>query len=347
MSENEPNVRTIEEYLMLKLLELEEPQRPSDLLLAAWHSHPHVFGIAGYPTQHPDARHLQALATIRQEWLVQEEDRYALTKEGQVTALAIRDGIPLPKPIESRTEEEFYKLFDEHATIVKPKTLWEEYADQLRDGFIASANRFGFTIELADGDRTITFGDEGLTEKVYNYFAPLCKDDWDRAALAKGVVENFLPKEMYEWDYWDDLQAAWRTVAERHTNNPGGTDEDWIPNMVGRIGFESLADQVKKAAIENSEARLKRKQLEEKISPSHQASSRIEENAEWSQPISPTEWAHLFGVSYNTMLSYLNGDTLRVMKLSVRRYQIAMDTLPKHIKIKLAEMLARDKRKPR
>ena len=180
MSENEPNVRTIEEYLMLKLLELEEPQRPSDLLLAAWHSHPHVFGIAGYPTQHPDARHLQALATIRQEWLVQEEDRYALTKEGQVTALAIRDGIPLPKPIESRTEEEFYKLFDEHATIVKPKTLWEEYADQLRDGFIASANRFGFTIELADGDRTITFGDEGLTEKVYNYFAPLCKDDWDR-----------------------------------------------------------------------------------------------------------------------------------------------------------------------
>ena len=117
--------------------------------------------------------------------------------------------------------------------------------------------------------------------------------------------------------------------------------------MVGRIGFESLADQVKKAAIENSEARLKRKQLEEKISPSHQASSRIEENAEWSQPISPTEWAHLFGVSYNTMLSYLNGDTLRVMKLSVRRYQIAMDTLPKHIKIKLAEMLARDKRKPR
>jgi hypothetical protein len=49
---------------------------------------------------------------------------------------------------------------------------------------------------------------------------------------------------------------------------------------------------------------------------------------EWSEPDSPSQWARLFGVHYNTMIAWLKRQIVRNKQVTPRRYRIAVDELP-------------------
>jgi hypothetical protein len=51
-------------------------------------------------------------------------------------------------------------------------------------------------------------------------------------------------------------------------------------------------------------------------------------DVEWSAPESPTEWARIFGVHYNTMIQWLKEQLICNEQVSPRRYRIAKDELP-------------------
>jgi hypothetical protein len=57
-----------------------------------------------------------------------------------------------------------------------------------------------------------------------------------------------------------------------------------------------------------------------------------EKAIEWSKPDGPTQWAKVFGLSYNTMVKRLREGVIRNKKLSDRSYQIAIDDLPADFK---------------
>ena len=48
----------------------------------------------------------------------------------------------------------------------------------------------------------------------------------------------------------------------------------------------------------------------------------------WSQPEGITKWAQKFDVHYNTMRTWLQTQAVRNVKVSDRRYKIALEDLP-------------------
>jgi hypothetical protein len=54
----------------------------------------------------------------------------------------------------------------------------------------------------------------------------------------------------------------------------------------------------------------------------------VDESEEWSAPRSPSEWAKIFDVHYNTIIQWLKSQTIRNRKVSPRRYCVAKFELP-------------------
>jgi hypothetical protein len=239
--------QSIGELWLLTLAELAAPEAGPALLVRAWHRFPEAFGLEGFPDRHPDARHLAELKGIRPEWLRREQDGYSLTAEGRAAAAAMKDGRPLPRPMHLTAEEMLAEL-TRHA---RPVHRWQEYADLVSDGGISSADRFGFTVELGDGQRSVEFpsrmtGGKAITEapELYRFLAPRLEDR-DRGTLAKGVVENLVGG-----CHWSDLEGGWRILGQRH-GGPEEYEEDWLPAVVEERGFGALADELR-AAIEQT-----------------------------------------------------------------------------------------------
>ncbi len=54
----------------------------------------------------------------------------------------------------------------------------------------------------------------------------------------------------------------------------------------------------------------------------------LKEPIEWSEPKSPTEWAGIFDVHYNTMIEWLRSQKIRNQQVSPRRYRVATEEIP-------------------
>jgi hypothetical protein len=52
------------------------------------------------------------------------------------------------------------------------------------------------------------------------------------------------------------------------------------------------------------------------------------DDEKWSVPDSPSVWAKVFKVHYNTMIKWLKTQAIKNLQVSPRRYRIAIEELP-------------------
>lgn len=237
--------QAIREQFLFTLLELGGTGDPIQVLVECWKKLPHLFGLAGFRTEHPDARLLDTVGGVRSAWLEDNGEEWTLTEEGRRVIADLKAGVPLPLPLKPTTEEMYQDLLKKIP--VRRRHPWEEYAELLQEGGISSATRYGFTVELGDGSRDVHFR-EGLTPKHYEYFEPFLDDDLAKGTLIKGVLAAMLPTLS-----WLDFDEAWRRIGQRHASDPEEIEEEWLPGLVDRLGFERVAEQVAEAAREYRE----------------------------------------------------------------------------------------------
>ena len=103
----------------------------------------------------------------------------------------------------------------------------------------------GFTVELSDGSRDVHI-DGGLTPLHYAYLKPALEDVLAKGTFIKGVLAGMLRKLS-----WHDFQAAWQQLGQRHAADPNEIEEEWLPELVDRLGFDRVAAQVAEAAAES------------------------------------------------------------------------------------------------
>jgi hypothetical protein len=115
---------------------------------------------------------------------------------------------------------------------------WEKYLDMLREseGDILSATAYSFTIPVANEEFKVNFPG-GMTKEHWAYFAPHL-NEWGRTLLAEGILRNLLqPKSHGEWC------EALEPLRVQH----GPDEEEWLPQLVEKVGFDAIAQDMERA----------------------------------------------------------------------------------------------------
>ena len=111
----------------------------------------------------------------------------------------------------------------------------DEYIDVLQDGEIEDADAWGFTVHGISGRTEVTFPG-GLTIREYDDFSPLLDED-GKAMLAWGVLKNML--RSLPW-------SEWNTASTLMCKTYGNDESQWLPNIIGKQGFDAVAAEMKR-----------------------------------------------------------------------------------------------------
>jgi hypothetical protein len=120
------------------------------------------------------------------------------------------------------------------------RDYWKMCADLLRDGVLQEADARSLKVAHQDGCTTFEF-DEGLTQELYNFLAPLLSTDSEKAELALGVIAKKLPA--LSCVDWLELKSI--------LYNGGEDFEERLPKQICLEGFDALAKEIEESWTEH------------------------------------------------------------------------------------------------